>query len=87
MAKRVCAKSLDLSTTRDSKDDLRPTPNGDRFAVVAARLREKERTALLPQSAPVLKVIVKKLTAGDRIWNDTFTASLGRLRSNPECAV
>ena len=29
---------------------------------------------------------MKQLTAGGGIWNDTFTTSLGGLRSNPERA-
>jgi hypothetical protein len=38
MAKRVCAESLDLSSPREFEDDLRPTPDRDRFRIVAVGL-------------------------------------------------
>jgi|ERR1700733_3484145 len=84
MAKRVGTEPVHLGTSRNPTNNLRPTPDGDRFGIVAAGLREKERPALLPQRSPMLEVAVKQFTAGNRLWNDAFTTPLGGLRSNPE---
>jgi len=87
MAKGVCTESLDLCSPCKFEDDLRPTPDRDRFPIVATGLREKERSTLLPQSALMLEIPEKQFTAGSGIWNHALPASLSALRANPECAA
>jgi hypothetical protein len=60
---RMRCEALNAGSPSEMQDNLRPTPYRDRLGVVAARLGEKQRTALLAQRTAVLKILQKQFTA------------------------
>ena len=82
----VSRESFDPGASGKLKNDLGPTPDRDRAAMVAPRLGEEERSTLLSNRTPILKITEKQLATRSGVWDDAFAPALGALCSNPECA-